>query len=254
MMALTYPPGFRLSAPNPTSDHFFPDCPAPPSVPWLTVGGMPWQQLSDLPFARALSPHPGGLERSEAYDCAHFDAADLTDADGTGSTFLECAFTKVTLAGAALRRAEFTDVWVADSSVMSTSLAQAVLRDVTFTGTVLAGVEIFASTLRRVTFDRCKLTGVNFRDATLADVTFDGCVLREVDFGSARISRASFPGSKLTATTMTKVTLEKVDLRGAELGLTVDPLSLAGAIITTAQLIDLAPLLAQSIGIVVRDD
>jgi uncharacterized protein YjbI with pentapeptide repeats len=78
-------------------------------------------------------------------------------------------------------------------------------------------------------------------------------VLRNVDFSSARLTRVAFPDSKLVATTLVKVTLDRVDLRGAELGLTVDPTALGGAIMSTAQLLDLAPLLADSIGIIVKD-
>ena len=116
----------------------------------------------------------------------------------------------------------------------------------------MAGVEVFGSALRRVTFDRCKMDAVNFRDCDLTDVTFDGCMLWEVDFGAARITAAR-SRSRLTATTLTRVTLDRVDLRGAELGLTVDPTSLHGAIVTTAQLIDMAPVLAEGIGIIVED-
>jgi len=44
-----------------------------------------------------------------------------------------------------------------------------------------------------------------------------------------------------------------VDLRGAELGLIITPGSLSGAIISTAQLTVVAPLLAEQAGIVVED-
>jgi uncharacterized protein YjbI with pentapeptide repeats len=214
---------------------------------------MTWQELADLPFARALTAHSDGLIREEAYDGAHFDAETLEDADGSGSHFLECAFTRVSLQGCRLERAEFAEVWLHDVRLIASSLARTSWREVTFTGAVLAGVEAFGSRLRGVTFDRCKLDGVNFRDCDLTDVTFDSCVLRDVDFGGARLTRTAFPQSRLSATILTKVTLSKVDLRGAELGIIVDPASLGGAIVTTGQLIDLAPLLAESIGILVQD-
>jgi uncharacterized protein YjbI with pentapeptide repeats len=214
---------------------------------------MPWHELADLPFARALAPHPARLAAGEAYDGAHFDQAVLAGADGSGSRFLECALTGGSLQDCSLRRAQFADVWLHNVRLLSTSLAQTAWRDVTFTGVALAGVEAFGAELRRVTFDRCKMDSVNFRDADLADVTFDGCVLTDVDFGGARIARTSFGGSRLAATRLTQVTLDKVDLRDAELGLTVDPTALRGAIVTTAQLIDLAPVLAAGIGIVVAD-
>jgi uncharacterized protein YjbI with pentapeptide repeats len=214
---------------------------------------MSWQQLADLPFARALTAHSGGLAAEEAYDGAHFDQVALDDADGSGSHFLECAFTRVSLQDCALARAQFADVWLHDVRLISTSLARTNWRDVTFTGAVLAGVEVFGSRLRRVTFDRCKLDSVNFRDADLTDVIFDSCVLREVDFGGARLTRTAFPQSRLAGTKLTKATLDQVDLRNAELGITVDPTSLRGAIVTTAQLVQMAPVLAEAIGIVVND-
>jgi hypothetical protein len=52
---------------------------------------------------------------------------------------------------------------------------------------------------------------------------------------------------------LARVTLDQVDLRGAELGITIDPGCLRGAIVTTAQLMDLAPLLAEGIGLIVAD-
>jgi uncharacterized protein YjbI with pentapeptide repeats len=214
---------------------------------------MSWQELADLPFARALTAHPADLATGEQYDGAHFDQGELTDADGSGSQFLECAFTRMAVQGCRLGRAQFAETWLHDVRLVSTSLARTNWRDVTFTGVVIAGVEIFGSQLRRVTFDRCKLDSVNFRDCDLADVTFDNCVLRDVDFGGARLTRTAFPQSRLSATTLTKVRLDQVDLRGAELGLIVDPTSLGGAIVTTAQLIDMAPLLAESIGIIIED-
>jgi uncharacterized protein YjbI with pentapeptide repeats len=118
---------------------------------------------------------------------------------------------------------------------------------------VAAGVEAFAARLRGVSLRGCKLDSVNFRDAVLADVTFDGCVLSDVDFSGAALTRAAFRDSRLTRTSFTRVTMDEVDLRGAELGITVDPTCLRGAIVTTAQLMDLAPLLAGSMGLTVAD-
>ena len=214
---------------------------------------MAWQQLADLPFASALTAHEAGLITAETYDGAHVDDETLEDQDGSASSFLECAFTRVTLQQCRLTRARFTDVWLSDARLISTSAPHSSWQDVTFTGAVLAGVEVYAALFRRVTFDHCKLDTVNFRDADLTDVTFDTCVLRNVDFGGARLKRTAFPQSRLAATKLVQTTLDQVDLRDAELGLLADPTSLRGAIVTTAQLIDMAPLLADSIGIVVND-
>jgi hypothetical protein len=47
--------------------------------------------------------------------------------------------------------------------------------------------------------------------------------------------------------------MDATDLRGAELGIIVDATSLRGAIISTAQLVHLAPMLAETLGITVTD-
>jgi uncharacterized protein YjbI with pentapeptide repeats len=212
-----------------------------------------WQELADLPFAAALRPRPAELEAGEQFDGAHLDHETVDGADGSGSQFLECALTRLALTDCELAQAQFADTWLHDVRLVGASLARTSWRTVTLTGTVLAGVEAYGSLLRQVRFDRCKLDSVNFRDCDLTDVIFDNCVLRDVDFSASRLRRVSFPGSQLSSVTLVKVTLDDVDLRGARLGLTVDPLALGGAVVTTAQLLDLAPLLADTIGIRVED-
>ncbi|HYA52044.1 MAG TPA: pentapeptide repeat-containing protein [Streptosporangiaceae bacterium] len=214
---------------------------------------MQWTELADLPFAAALQIHRGGLAPAEAYECAHFDQLDLYQPDAAGSRFLECAFTRVSIQEGQLRRARFADVWLCDVRLISTTLAESGWEGAEITGSVAAGAEAFAARLRRVSLRGCKLDSVNFRDAVLADVTFDNCVLSDVDFSGAALTRVVFRDSRLTRTNFTRVTMDEVDLRGAELGITVDPTCLRGAIVTTAQLMDLAPLLAGSMGLTVAD-
>jgi uncharacterized protein YjbI with pentapeptide repeats len=211
-------------------------------------------ELADLPFAAALQVHQGNLAPAEAYDSAHFDQLDLASPDASGSRFLDCAFTRVSVEEGKLRRAQFTDVWLRDVRLISTTLAESTWAGAAIIGSVAAGVEAFGAQLRRVSLRGCKLDSVNFRDAVLVDVTFDNCVLRDVDFSGAVLTRTAFPHSKLTTTNLTRVTLDQLDLRGAELGITIDPTCLRGAIVTTAQLADMAPLLAKSIGLIVADE
>lgn len=215
---------------------------------------MRWRELADLPFVAALTPQAGPLAAGGDYDSAHFDQVSFDTPRAPDSKFLECAFTSVSVQGGQLRRARFTDVWLRDVRLAGTGLAETTWVNSAFTGSVVAGVEAFGSQLRRVVLNGCKLDSVNFRDAMLTEVTFDNCVLRDVDFTGATLTRTSFPRSRLTATDFTGVTLDRLDLRGAELGITIDPGSLRGAIITTAQLADMAALLAESLGIIVADD
>ncbi len=211
------------------------------------------RELADLPYADDLRPHRGGLGPHEDYELAHFDQLSLDDPNAPSARFLECALTGVTFQQGQLRRARFTDVWFRDVRMMQTGLAETSWQDVIFGTAVIAGAEAYAATLRAVTFRGCKLDSVNLRDAALADVVFDNCLLREVDFGGATLTRVSFTSTRLDNTDFSRVTLDDVDLRGAELGITITPDSLRGAIITSAQLMAAAPLLAETLGIVVRD-
>lgn len=77
--------------------------------------------------------------------------------------------------------------------------------------------------------------------------------VRDVDFGGATLTRTAFGGSRLATVTFARTTLDQVDLRGADLGIVTDATSLRGAIVTPAQLTAMAPVLAETLGIVVAD-
>ena len=60
-----------------------------------------WQDVADLPFAAALTPHRGGLGAGGDYDGVHFDQLSFDEPQAASSRFIECAFTGVTLPGRA---------------------------------------------------------------------------------------------------------------------------------------------------------
>lgn len=213
---------------------------------------MPDDRLADLSYAGTLTPHQGGLAADEDYEGVHFDRLDLDAPRAPGSRYLECAFTNVTIQDGRLRQARFNDVWLRGVRLTATELTDSNWVGATIIGSVAAGVIAHGSRLRQVTFRGCKLHGFNFRGATLTEVTFEDCMLREVDFGGATLRRCRFPGSQLHETDFSQVTLDRVDLRGAELGIIMTPGALSGATISSAQLIDLAPLLAEHAGITVE--
>jgi uncharacterized protein YjbI with pentapeptide repeats len=211
------------------------------------------RELSDLPFAATLLRYEGGLASGEDYDSCHVAGTAFAHPEIGGSGFIECAFTDVTFEGLGGRKSRFSEVWLRDVRFLSADLAGSSWLDATFVGCAAAGVQAFGASLRRVTFHECKLDSVNFRTAALAEVTFENCLLRDVDFGGATLKRARFPGSTLTRADFSRATLEKVDLRGAELDITAGYESLRGAIISTPQLMSMAPTLARQLGIQVKD-
>jgi uncharacterized protein YjbI with pentapeptide repeats len=99
-----------------------------------------------------------------------------------------------------------------------------------------------------------KLDFLNLRGATLQDVVFQDCLLGEVDVTDAGLTDVDFGGSRVDSLTVRNATLARVDLSGATLQTLSGLDHLRGAIVSAAQLLDLAPLLADHLGIVVRDD
>jgi uncharacterized protein YjbI with pentapeptide repeats len=209
------------------------------------------RELADLPYAAMLTPHSGGLAAHGQYDTVRFGELTFDEPSAANAKFLECAFTQVSFQGGQLRRSRFSDVWLRDVRLTGTDLAETSWLDATIIGGVAAGVSAFGAQLRRVAFHGCKLDSVNFRGALLTEVTFHECLLRHVDFSGAKLTRTVFTESRLNESDFTGITLDQVDLRGAELGITIGPDSLRGAIITTAQLVAIAPLIAENLGIAV---
>jgi uncharacterized protein YjbI with pentapeptide repeats len=210
--------------------------------------------LADLPYAAHLAAHTGPLRAHEDYDTVLFEQLDLDEPAAPSAKFLECAFSKVSMSGGRLQRAGLRDVWMRDVRLTGTNLAETSWLDVTVLTSALAGAQVYGAELRRVVFSGCKLDSVNFRGSSLTGVTFDQCVLRDVDFADATLSGCAFPGSQLSRADFSRARLDGTDLRDAELGIVIDGASLRGAIISTAQLIAVAPALAEAIGVVVRDD
>ncbi|WP_333769958.1 pentapeptide repeat-containing protein [Streptomyces sp. IBSBF 2435] len=211
--------------------------------------------LADLPYAALLRPHTGPLAVEGDYDTVHLDGLDI--AEGTrapGSRFLESAITDCVFAGTDLRGARFNDAWASGTRFTGCTLAGSQWLDSALVGCSLAGVEAFDAGMRRVAFVRCKLDSVNLRSAALHDVAFEDCVLRDVDFGEARLDGVTFPGSRIERARFGRATLKNVDLRGAlSIALADGYESLRGAVISHPQLLDLAPALAQTLGLTVAD-
>jgi uncharacterized protein YjbI with pentapeptide repeats len=213
-----------------------------------------WHELADLPFAPQLRPAGGDLAHDAVYDGLHFDQLTFAEPQAVNARFIECALTGVTVQGGRLDRARLSDVWLSDARLVTTSLAGTDWVDATISASLAAGVEAYGAQLRRVVLRGCKLDSVNFREAVLTDVRFEDCELLDCDFAGAQLTRTAFPGSRLARTDFSRARLDQADLRGAELGIIIDSGCLRGAVVSSAQLVSLAPLLAHAMGMTVKDD
>jgi uncharacterized protein YjbI with pentapeptide repeats len=197
----------------------------------------------------------GVLEPDGDYDGLEFQDADFAGQDGGGARFMDCALTGCALDETQLRHARVLDSVLTGVRGVGTDLAEASLRDVELVDARLGGVQLHGAVLERVLVRGGKIDYPNLRKARLKDVVFEGCVLIEPDFAGARLERVEFVDCVLKAADLTAATLVDVDLRrAAELDINRGIDRLSGAVISHAQLLDLAPVLAAEMGVRVAGD
>ncbi|MFD5820217.1 pentapeptide repeat-containing protein [Streptomyces sp. NPDC127038] len=198
-----------------------------------------------------LEPYEGGgLEPDGDYDGLEFREADLAGQDGGGARFMDCALTGCALDETRLHHARVLDSVLTGIRGVGTDLAESTLRDVELVDARMGGVQLHGSVLERVVVRGGKIDYLNLRKARLKDVVFENCVLVEPDFGGARLERVEFVDCVLRGADLTEATLVDVDLRAAaELDIARGVERLAGAVISTHQLLDLAPVLAAALGV-----
>ena len=192
----------------------------------------------------------GGLEPDGDYDGLEFRDRDLAGQDGGGARFMDCALTGCAVDETRLRHARVLDTVLTGLRGVGTDLAESTLRDVEVVDARLGGTQAHGAVLERVVIRGGKIDYLNLRAARLKDVVFEGCVLVEPDFGSARLERVEFVDCVLKGVDLSAADLKDVDLRAAaELSIASGVDRLAGAVISPAQLLDLAPVLAAQMGI-----
>ncbi|MFI0188632.1 pentapeptide repeat-containing protein [Streptomyces sp. NPDC017082] len=199
----------------------------------------------------ALDPWDGdALEPDGDYDGLEFRERDLTGQDARGARFMDCALTGCAVDGTALGRARVLDSVLTGLRGVGTRLAESAFRDVELVDARLGGAQMHGAVLERVVVRGGKIDFLNLREARLKDVVFESCVLVEPDFAGARLERVEFVDCALTGADFGNVALTDVDLRGAApLEITRGLDRLSGAVVSTGQLLDLAPVLAAELGI-----
>jgi len=202
-----------------------------------------------------LTPHPDvPLEPHGDYDAVSFTDLDLSGQVANNARLLDCGLSRCRADGLQLRRARFVETLVADLQAATLDLTESVWRDSLVTGGRIGAVPASSAQLTRVRFRGLKLDFLNLRGATLQDVVFQDCMLGEVDVADANLTDVDFAGSRVDSLSVRNATLTRVDLSGATLQALSGLDHLRGALISPAQLLDLAPLLADHLGIEVRDD
>ena len=148
--------------------------------------------------------------------------------------FVDCRFERCDLSAVIFTRLSMRRVGLADCRLTGIDLGAADLHDVRFTSCKVDDANLRGVKGERVTFVDCVLAGTEFAQATLEDAVFETCKLAGVDLRRAVLTAARFPDCDLT------------DVLGVD--------GLKGAQVTMLQALQLAPRMAQELGLVLLDD
>lgn len=122
------------------------------------------------------------------------------------------------------------------------------MRSVTIIGSRLSGANLSAGSLGDVVFEDCIFQYSNLGSSKLSRVAFVRCKLEETDLSGAKLTDVTFEGSELRLVDLDGAFFERVDLRGAGSLSISNGRSLAGCLISDAQVQELAYGLALTAG------
>ena len=122
------------------------------------------------------------------------------------------------------------------------------LRSVTIIGSRLSGANLSAGSMNDVIFEDCTFQYANLGSSKLTRVAFIRSKLEETDFSGAKLTDVTFEGSELRRVDFSNTFSEHVDLRGAASLSFSNGRSLAGCLISDAQVQEVAYGLALTAG------
>jgi uncharacterized protein YjbI with pentapeptide repeats len=181
------------------------------------------------------------------YSALRLDALDLGGARLDGVELVDVAADETDLRGA-----RFNEVRCERVSLPVVRAARTDWRDVEVSGR-LGSVEAYEAQWRGVHVVGAKISYLNLRAAELLDVAFTDCVVEELDLQGAEATRLRFTGTTIARLDVRGARLKDVDLRGATLEVLDGLGDLRGATVSPAQLMLLAPLFADHVGLRVED-
>lgn len=218
-----------------------------------------------LPGGRAPRVDPVRLGELDAGSPAQFgeDDADLDGLSFTGLSYEDLTWdgrrrlgsssvTGLTAASWRAPGAMFSGSVLHGLDVLRFAAADSGWRQVEIRESRLGSAELHDATLRSVHFVGCRIGYLNLRDAHVTDLAFTDCVIDDLDLMRTQAARVALAGCRVGRLETTGARLSEVDLRGALLTDLSGLEGLRGTIISPDQLIALAPVLADRLGITVE--
>lgn len=181
-------------------------------------------------------------------------AGDAAELDWRRVTLIECEALLTGVGTLRLQGSRVIDTQLIEPVVAALEASDSHWRSVHVSGGRIASLDLSGAELRCITLSGVRIGYLNLRSAEASDLTFTGCRIDTLDMTAGRMSRGTFVDCQVVELSIQHARLCEVDLRGAALGRIEGVVELRGSTIGSDQLQLLAPLLADALGIDVRDE
>ena len=179
--------------------------------------------------------------------------ADLSGADLSALSLLSCRFSEVFANDTDLAAARLVDCRLERLSATYLHSPRSTWRTVELVDSRIGAWELYDADVESLLIEDCRLGFVNLAGTAVRDVLIRGTRIDELDLSGIDARRVRFEDCRVGALRLHGGSLSDVDLRGMEMRVVSGIGSLAGVTISSGQLTELAPLLAQHLGLRVED-
>lgn len=194
------------------------------------------------------------LEPHEEREGERYDGGDVSGTDLMGASFLETVFDSVVMNETVLRGARFVDCALRASFATSLIAARSTWRRVRVENPRWGSAELFDSEIESTVLSGGKIDFLNLRGAKLTDVVIENAHITELDLGGVTASRVAIRGCRIGTIDLTRARCTALDLRSSSFSRVLGVSGMRGTIVSPEQLTELAPILADFVGIDVTDD
>ena len=179
--------------------------------------------------------------------------ADLSGGDLSALTLLSCRFSEVFANDTDLAAARLVDCRLERLSATYLHSPRSTWRTVELIDSRIGAWELYDADVESLLMENCRLGFTNLAGTTVRDLLIRATRIDELDLSGIDAQRVRFEDCQVGTLRLHGGSLSDVDLRGLEMRVVSGVGSLAGATVNGQQLSELAPLLAQHLGLRVTD-
>ena len=193
------------------------------------------------------------LAAGEMVEDLQLAGTDLSGTDLSATTLMGCLLSEVFADDTDLSAARLVDCRLERLSATYLHSPRSTWRTVELVDSRIGAWELYDADVESLLMEDCRLGFTNLAGTTVRDLLIRATRIDELDLSGIDAQRVRFEDCQVGTLRLHGGSLSDVDLRGLEMRTVNGVGSLAGATVSSGQLSELAPLLAQHLGLRVTD-